>query len=216
MDEKDLNGKKTSVSPNRRRRMLVAATSAVGAAELAAAAVPFVASLLPSARAKAAGAPVRFDVSKLEPGQLATVTWRKKPVWILRRTPKELHTAEHSSLVLSDPKSQTEQQPPGMELHLASGARAVRPEYLVLVGICTHLGCIPDYKPQPGSVDPRWPGGFYCPCHGSMYDLSGRVVAGSPAPLNLPVPPYYYESPNVIRIGELKDGKDQNWQPKTW
>ena len=216
MDEEKPKSKEPPTSPNRKRRLLVAAASAFGGAELAAAAVPFVASLLPSARAKAAGAPVRYDVSKLEPGQLATVTWRKKPVWILRRTPEELRTAEHSNLVLSDPKSQTGQQPPGMDLHLASGARAVRPEYLVLVGICTHLGCIPDYKPQAGSVDPHWPGGFYCPCHGSMYDLSGRVVAGSPAPLNLPVPPYYYESRNVIRIGELKGGKDVNWQPKIW
>jgi len=216
MDEKDMNTRKAPASPNHKRRMLVAATSALGAVELVAAAVPFVASLLPSARAKAAGAPVSFDVSKLEPGQLATVTWRKKPIWILRRSPKELHTAEHSNLALSDPKSQTEQQPPGMDLHLASGARAVRPEYLVLVGVCTHLGCIPDYRPQAGSVDPHWPGGFYCPCHGSMYDLSGRVVAGSPAPLNLPVPPYYYQSRNVIRIGELRNGADQNWQPKIW
>lgn len=216
MDEKNRESNKASATPNRKRRLLVATTSALGAAELAGAAVPFVASLLPSARAKAAGAPVRFDLSKVEPGQLATVTWRKKPVWILRRTQEELRTAEHSKLVLSDPKSQIEQQPPGMDLHLASGARAVRPEYLVLVGICTHLGCIPDYKPQAGSVDPGWPGGFYCPCHGSMYDLSGRVVKGSPAPLNLPVPPYYYESRNVIRIGELPGGKDLNWQPKIW
>jgi ubiquinol-cytochrome c reductase iron-sulfur subunit len=216
MDDKNPERNKPSVPPNRKRRLLVAATSVVGATELAAAAVPFVASLLPSARAKAAGAPVRYDLSKLAPGERATVTWRKKPVWILRRTPQELKIAEHSDLVLSDPKSQTAQQPPGMKLHLASGARAVRPEYLVLVGICTHLGCIPDYRPKPGSVDPKWPGGFYCPCHGSMYDLSGRVVAGSPAPLNLPVPPYYYESPNVIRIGELENGADQNWQPQIW
>jgi len=216
MDEKNLNSKSAPVPPNRKRRALVVATSAIGAMELAGAAVPFVASMLPTARVRAASGPVSFDVSKLEPGQLATVTWRKKPIWILRRTQKELHTAEHSSLVLSDPKSQTGQQPPGMDLHLASGARAVQPEFLVLVGICTHLGCIPDYRPQAGSVDAHWPGGFYCPCHGSMYDLSGRVVAGSPAPLNLPVPPYYFENQNVIRIGELRDGADQNWQPRIW
>jgi len=201
---------------NHRRRRLIAATSAVGATELAGAAVPFVASMLPSARARAAGAPVEVDLSGLEPGQLTTVSWREKPVWVLRRTPQELQRAEKSGFKLSDPKSQVPQQPPGMDLHLASGARALRPEYLVLVGICTHLGCIPEYRPQPGSVGPDWPGGFYCPCHGSKYDLSGRVVAGSPAPINLPVPPYYFESPKVIKVGELKDGADLNWQPKGW
>jgi len=201
---------------DRRRRRLIAATSAVGAIEVAAATVPFVGSLLPSARAKAAGAPVQVNVSGLEPGKLMTVSWRSKPVWILRRTAAELRKVEHSTLDLSDPMSQVPQQPPGMNLHLDSGVRAVRPDYLVLVGICTHLGCIPEYRPQAGSVGPDWPGGFYCPCHGSKYDLSGRVLAGSPAPINLPVPPYYFESPGLIRIGELKDGSDLNWQPKGW
>ena len=201
---------------NHRRRRLIAATSTVGAIEIAAAAVPFVGSLLPSARAKAAGAPVRVSLNGLEPGQMMTVSWRKKPVWILHRTPAELSKVEHSKLDLSDRESRVPQQPPGMALHLDSGVRAVRPEYLVLVGICTHLGCIPEYRPQPGSVGPEWTGGFYCPCHGSKYDLSGRVLAGSPAPINLPVPPYYFESPSVIRIGELKDGTDLNWQPKGW
>ncbi|MFZ1908144.1 MAG: ubiquinol-cytochrome c reductase iron-sulfur subunit [Burkholderiales bacterium] len=201
---------------NRRRRRLIAATSAVGAIEIAAAAVPFVGSLLPSSRAKAAGAPVRVSVSGLEPGQMTTVSWREKPVWILHRTAAELHKVEHSKLDLSDPKSQVPQQPPDMDLHLDNGVRALRPQYLVLVGICTHLGCIPEYRPQPGSVGPEWTGGFYCPCHGSKYDLSGRVLAGSPAPINLPVPPYYFESPGVIRIGELKDGADLNWEPKGW
>lgn len=201
---------------NRRRRRLIAATSAVGAIEIAAAAVPFVGSLLPSARAKAAGAPVRADVSGLEPGQMMTVSWREKPVWILHRTPAELRKVEHSKLDLSDPRSRVPQQPPDMDLNLDNGVRAVRPQYLVLVGICTHLGCIPEYRPQPGSVGPEWTGGFYCPCHGSKYDLSGRVLAGSPAPINLPVPPYYFESPGVIRIGELKDGADLNWEPKGW
>lgn len=201
---------------NHRRRRLIAATSAVGAIEIAAAAVPFVGSLLPSARAKAAGAPVRANVSGLEPGQMMTVAWREKPVWILHRTAAELQKVEHSKLDLSDPKSQVPQQPPGMDLHLDNGVRALRPHYLVLVGICTHLGCIPEYRPQAGSVGPDWTGGFYCPCHGSKYDLSGRVLAGSPAPINLPVPPYYFESPGVIKIGELKDGADQNWEPKGW
>ena len=201
---------------NRRRRRLIAATSAVGAIEIAAAAVPFVGSLLPSARAKAAGAPVRVNVSGVEPGQIMTVSWREKPVWILHRTPAELRKVEHSKLDLSDPGSRVPQQPPDMDLNLDHGVRAVRPQYLVLVGICTHLGCIPEYRPQPGSVGPEWTGGFYCPCHGSKYDLSGRVLAGSPAPINLPVPPYYFESPGVIKIGELKDGADLNWEPKGW
>jgi ubiquinol-cytochrome c reductase iron-sulfur subunit len=214
MDQEDKPNKPRPV--NRRRRRLVAATSAIGAIEVAAAAVPFVSSLLPSERAKAAGAPVTANLSRLEPGKIMTVAWRKKPVWILHRTPADLHKVEHSTLDLSDPGSQVPQQPPGMDLHLASGVRALRPQYLVLVGICTHLGCIPDYRPQPGSVGPEWTGGFYCPCHGSKYDLSGRVLAGSPAPMNLPVPPYYFESPDVIKVGEVKSGADLNWQPKIW
>ena len=201
---------------DRRRRRLLAATSTVGAIEIAAAAMPFVGSLLPSERAKAAGAPVEVDVSGLKPGQLMTVSWRKKPVWILNRTQEEVRKAEKSPFDLSDPGSRTPQQPPGMELNLSSGARAVRPQYLVLVGICTHLGCIPEYRPQAGSVGPGWPGGFYCPCHGSKYDLSGRVVSGSPAPLNLPVPPYYFKSDKVISIGALENGADLNWRPKVW
>lgn len=204
-------------TPDRtRRRVLTVATTVAGCGALGGAAVPFVASMLPSARALAAGAPVDYDLSPLKAGELATVEWRKKPVWIVRRTKRELDTLPKDAPLLSDPKSQTAQQPPGMDLHLADGLRAVRPEYLVLVGICTHLGCIPDYRPQPGSVGPNWRGGFYCPCHGSQYDLSGRVFAGSPAPLNLPVPPYYFKSRDVIRIGELKDGADQNWSPAIW
>jgi ubiquinol-cytochrome c reductase iron-sulfur subunit len=199
-----------------RRKFLTAATTVAGCAALAGAAVPFVASLLPSARALAGGAPVDFDVGTLREGQLATVQWRKKPVWILRRTPGELKELSHDNALLSDPKSHEPQQPPDMTLHLADGLRAVRPEYLVLVGVCTHLGCIPDFRPTPGSVGPDWRGGFYCPCHGSQYDLSGRVMAGSPAPLNLPVPPYYFKGANVIRIGELANGDDLNWHPAIW
>lgn len=196
--------------------MLTAATTLAGCSALAGAAVPFIASLLPSARALAAGAPVDYDLGALAQGRLATVQWRKKPVWILRRTAREMQSLSKDTRLLSDPRSQTPQQPPGMQLHLAAGLRAVRPEYLVLVGICTHLGCIPEYRPTPGSVGPGWRGGFYCPCHGSQYDLSGRVLSGSPAPLNLPVPPYYFRSRNVIRIGELKQGADLNWRPAIW
>lgn len=199
-----------------RRKFLTAATTVAGCAALAGAAVPFVASMLPSARALAGGAPVNFDVGGLGEGQLATVQWRKKPVWILHRTPSELKELSRDNALLSDPKSHTPQQPPDMKLHLADGLRAVRPDFLVLVGVCTHLGCIPDFRPTPGSVGPGWRGGFYCPCHGSQYDLSGRVMAGSPAPLNLPVPPYYFKSANVIRIGELENGDDLNWHPAIW
>lgn len=117
---------------------------------------------------------------------------------------------------LSDPRSETAQQPPGMKLGLDEGVRALRPEYLVLVGICTHLGCVPGYQPTAGSLGPEWPGGFYCPCHGSKFDLSGRVFSGSPAPLNLPVPPYFFRNDGIIVIGEAPGGGDENWEPAIW
>ena len=196
--------------------MLVRATAAVGGAAVAGAAVPFVASLEPSARAVAAGAPVEFDLRSLKPGALATVQWRSRPVWVLHRTPQQLGTLQKVAGELSDPNSATAQQPPDMKLDLQDGVRAVRPEYLVLVGICTHLGCIPGYFPAPGSLGGEWPGGFYCPCHGSKYDLSGRVFSGSPAPLNLPVPPYYFINDGTLRIGGVRGGGDQNWQPSIW
>ncbi len=172
----------------KRRAWLTRATAAVGGVAIAGTAIPFIESLEPSARAISNAAPVDFDTGKVAPGTLTTVQWRSRPVWILRRTEEQLSTLSRQS-GLSDPQSKTKQQPADMELHLAQGARALKPELLVLVGICTHLGCIPGYYPAPGSMGPSWKGGFYCPCHGSKYDLSGRVFAGSPAPLNLPVPP---------------------------
>jgi len=200
----------------RRRELLVKATATVGGAAIAGAAVPFVASLWPSARTQAGAAPVNFDLNGLTPGDLATAQWRGRPVWILRRTDEQLKTLEKVTPELSDPQSKVPQQPADMNLHLKDGLRAADPHLLVLVGICTHLGCIPGYYPAPGSLGPGWLGGFYCPCHGSKYDISGRVFSGSPAPMNLPVPPYYLQSPTVVRIGETQNGGDQNWQPGIW
>jgi ubiquinol-cytochrome c reductase iron-sulfur subunit len=205
-----------TISDPARRAVLVRATTAVGCAALAGAAVPFVLSLKPSARATANAAPVDFDASRLQPGELATTQWRGRPVWILRRTDEQLRTLAKVAPELSDPKCKTPQQPSDMKLDLANGVRALDPHLLVLVGICTHLGCIPNYFPQPGALGGQWAGGFYCPCHGSKYDLSGRVFSGSPAPLNLPVPPYSVRAPGLVRIGETQSGGDQNWQPAIW
>lgn len=183
-----------------RRRLLIGATSAVGAVGAVGAAVPFVASWSPSAKAKVAGAPVKADISKLEIGQQMTVKWRGKPVWIVRRGPDALANLVKIADRLADPESLVPQQPtyiPG------TPARAIREDIAVMVGICTHLGCSPTYRPELGPEDlgADWVGGFYCPCHGSRFDLSGRVLKGVPAPTNLVIPPHYYESDNVIIVG---------------
>lgn len=180
-----------------RRRFLTAATSVVGAAGVVGLAVPFVGSWNPSAKAKAAGAPVKADISKIEPGQMITVEWRGKPVYIVRRTPEALASIVKLDGEMKDPKSEKSIQP-----KYASGEyRAIKDEYLVLVGICTHLGCAPKYHPEVGTHGASWLGGFFCPCHGSKFDLAGRVYQGVPAPTNLEVPPYSYESDAVIVIG---------------
>lgn len=180
-----------------RRRFLTAATSVVGAGGVVAAVVPFVGSWNPSAKAKAAGAPVKADISKIEPGQMIVVEWRGKPVYILRRTEAALKAIEESTPKLSDPESEKSKQP-----EYASGPmRALREEYLIVLGLCTHLGCAPKYRPEVGSVGAEWLGGFFCPCHGSKFDLAGRVYAGVPAPTNLEVPPHKYESDSVVVIG---------------
>jgi len=186
-----------------RRRFLTGATCVVGAAGVVGAAVPFVGSWNPSAKAKAAGAPVKANISKIEPGQMITVEWRGKPVYILRRTPEALASLDKTNDWIRDPQSAESKQP----AYVDPANRAIKPEILVLVGICTHLGCAPMYKPAPG-VDPandapsdHWVGGFFCPCHGSRFDLAGRVFQGVPAPINLEVPPYSYESDGVIVIG---------------
>ena len=185
-----------------RRRFLTASTSVVGAAGVVGVAVPFVGSWNPSAKAKAAGAPVKFDVSKLEPGEMKVVEWRGKPVYVVRRTAKAIAELKGLEGSLKDPSSSALTQQPE---YAAGVERAINPEFMVLVGLCTHLGCAPKYRPEVGTVPTsdgsEWIGGFFCPCHGSMFDLSGRVYKGVPASANLVVPPYSFENDNVIVIG---------------
>ncbi len=184
-----------------RRRFLTAATTVVGAVGAVGAAVPFVASMWPSARAQAAGAPVEADISKLEPGAMMTLEWRGKPVWIVHRTQQNLDDLPKNEPFLRDPKSEVEtQQPP----YCKNEYRAIKPEYAVIVGICTHLGCSPTYRPEiaPADLGENWFGGFFCPCHGSRFDMAGRVFQGVPAPTNLLVPPHMYLSDTRILIGK--------------
>ena len=185
-----------------RRRFWIGATSAVGAVGVVGVAVPFVQSWNPSAKAKNAGAPVVADISKLEPGQKMTVEWRGKPVWILKRTKEALTTLEEVKGQLRDPASDESNQPEYAKNDFR--ARDSHSEIIVLVGLCTHLGCSPLYRPEVGAADlgSDWKGGFFCPCHGSKFDFSGRVFQSVPAPTNLEVPPYYYISDNLIKIGE--------------
>src|SRR5215207_8677661 len=187
----------------KRRFLLTATTVACGGAAVAAA-VPFGASMLPSERAKAAGAPVEVDISKLEPGQKMIVEWRGKPVWIVRRTPEMLKAVKADDERVADPQSNRSAQPP----YAKNEYRSAKPEYLVLVGICTHLGCSPVDKlqPQPEPFAADWHGGFYCPCHGSLFDLAGRVYKNKPAPDNLAVPPYKFLSDTTLLIGEDTKG----------
>ncbi len=180
-----------------RRRFLTAATTVVGAAGVVGVAVPFVGSWNPSAKAKAAGAPVKQDISKIEPGQMITAEWRGKPVYIVRRTKEALESIVKMDDKVRDPKSNESIQPP----YAKNEYRSIKDEYLVILGVCTHLGCAPEYKPEVGAVSKDWLGGFFCPCHGSKYDLSGRVFFGVPAPTNMTIPPYRYLSDAVIEIG---------------
>ncbi|WP_150303220.1 ubiquinol-cytochrome c reductase iron-sulfur subunit [Pseudomonas saliphila] len=184
---------------NGRRRFLVAATSVVGAAGVVGVAVPFVGSWFPSARAKAAGAPVRVNISKLEAGQQIVAEWRGQPVFVSRRTPEALTILEENTGVLADPQSEASDQPE----YVDSVTRSIKPEILIVMGICTHLGCSPLFIPEVASADmgSDWKGGYFCPCHSSRYDMSGRVHRGQPAPLNLPVPPHSYETDDIIVIG---------------
>jgi ubiquinol-cytochrome c reductase iron-sulfur subunit len=186
------------------RRNLIAATGAVGAAIGAGIAVPFAWSWWPSERAKAAGAPVEADISNIAPGEMSVVEWRGKPVWIMRRTKEMLDTLAGDDARVSDPKSEVDQQPE----YAKNEYRSIKPEFLVLVGICTHLGCSPQPKPADakGEMGGDWSGGFLCPCHGSKFDLAGRVFKGSPAPINLEVPPYTYLSDGRLLIGDDKKG----------
>ena len=185
--------------PDLERRRLTQATAAVGGLAIAGAAAPFLASLAPSERARAQGAPVEADASSLAPGELATIEWRGKPVWVLRRDENMLKRLASMEYELTDPGSKVSSQQPE---YARNPTRSRRPELFVAVGLCTHLGCVPAYLPEPGSLQPGWPGGFYCPCHGSKFDLAGRVYRGSPAPTNLVVPPYSFAAGDKIVIGE--------------
>lgn len=187
------------------RRQLLAATAVVGGAVGVGTAVPFVTSFLPSERAKAAGAPVEVDISGLQPGEMMTVEWRGKPVWIVRRNKEMLESLKKSEALVADPASSRSDQP----AYVKGTARAIKDEYFVCVGICTHLGCSPTAKFAPGAesgIGDDWPGGFLCPCHGSRFDLAGRVFKSMPAPDNLVIPPHTYLSDTRLIIGEDTKG----------
>ncbi len=188
----------TETINHQRRRLLVGATGVVGAVGAAFVAVPFTASWKPSEKAQAAGAPVDVDISALAEGQMLTVEWRGKPVWVVRRPAASLSALASVRGELRDPDSVDSIQPTFAQ----NEARALKPEYLVMVGVCTHLGCAPLYKPDAGSISADWQGGFFCPCHGSRFDMSGRVYKSVPAPTNLEVPPYRFLTDTRIRIGE--------------
>lgn len=182
-----------------RRRFLIGATSVVGGVGVVGAAVPFLGSWNPSAKAEAAGAPVTVNVSKIEPGQQITVEWRGQPVWIIRRTDEMLENIEKLNDRVKDPNSEAPQQPEYIDGIL----RSLKPEFAVLVGLCTHLGCVPSYRPEvaPADLGDEWLGGLFCPCHGSRYDMAGRVYEAQPAPSNLVVPPYRFDDDSTLTIG---------------
>jgi ubiquinol-cytochrome c reductase iron-sulfur subunit len=193
-----------TVDNSKRRFLTTAASVVVGGAGAAAVAVPFVSSMLPSAKAQAAGAPVEVDISKIEQGQLITVEWRGKPVWVLNRSAESLSMLPELDNELVDPNSTADQQPE----YCQNESRSIRENIVVLVGICTHLGCSPTYRPElsPADLGADWKGGFFCPCHGSRYDLAGRVFKNMPAPKNLEVPPYHFLGDNVIVVGKDAEG----------
>jgi len=186
------------------RRNLVVATSIVGGAASVAAAIPFVASMLPSERAKAAGAPVEVDLTRIAPGELAVIEWRGKPVWVIRRTKEMLESLKAVAPRLVDPDSKSSTQP----AYAKNENRSEKPEWMVMEGVCTHLGCSPQLRPAEAKAEmgADWVGGFYCPCHGSKFDYAGRVFRGAPAPLNLEVPPYTLAE-GRLTIGEDKETK---------
>lgn len=188
-----------------KRQFLTTALSVVGAVGAGYLAVPFLSQMQPSAKAMAAGAPVEVDISKMEEGQLLRVAWRGKPVWILNRTPDALKTLTEVEDQLADPASNESIQPVSSK----NAVRSIKPEVFVAVGLCTHLGCSPTFRPEiaPHDLGPDWKGGFFCPCHGSKFDLAGRVYRGVPAPTNLDVPPYRYVTDTQIIIGEDTEEK---------
>ncbi len=197
-------GAHTSDSASRRDFLTIAASALTGIGA-AVAVWPLISSMEPAKDTLAAGAPVDVDISHLQPGQQIVILWRSRPIFVLRRTPDELKRLQEQQDVsrLRDPDSTVFQQPE----YAKNWHRSLKPEFSVLVGICTHLGCIPNFMPAPGgTIGPDWPGGYFCPCHGSRYDLAGRVWSGVPAPYNLPVPPYNFTSDTMVRIGENPPG----------
>ena len=189
----------------KKRRLLVVATSVAGGIATAGAAAPFLVSWFPSARALAAGAPVEVDIAKLEPGQQITIEWRGKPVWVLKRTPEMLQKLAGHDDKLVDPESQASKQP----AYVKGPGRSIKPDVFVAEGVCTHLGCSPTLKKEVGAASDMgadWPGGYYCPCHNSRFDLAARVFKGSPAPSNLAVPPHRYAGDTTLVIGEDTKG----------
>jgi ubiquinol-cytochrome c reductase iron-sulfur subunit len=193
-----------------RRDFLFIATATVGTVGAAATLVPLVAQMNPDASTLAAGGPVDLDVSKIEEGAQVMIRWRERPIFIFHRSKQTLDSLQSQQMIslLSDPNSEQEQQPP----YATNWHRSLKPEYGVLVGICTHLGCIPLFYPSPSATTPvtNWPGGYFCPCHGSKYDPAGRVFSGVPAPYNLPVPPYRFVNATTLRVGE-NDASAQAW-----
>lgn len=185
---------------NQERRLLLRATVTVGTVAGVASAVPFIASMAPSERALSEGAAVEVDVSSIPAGNMVSVAWRGKPVWVLHRTQAMIESLQQKTDMLSDPQSARSEQPENAHNPL----RSLKPQFGVLVGICTHLGCVPLYRPEiaPADLGESWQGGFYCPCHGSKFDLAGRVFKNVPAPTNLVVPPYAYRTDDVLIVGE--------------
>ena len=185
---------------NGRRRFLILATSGAGGVAALGVATPFVASFFPSEKAKAAGAAVEIEVSKIESGQMMTAEWQGKPIWVVNRTAQQLKDLKALDGAVSDPKSEVEQQPENCK----NETRSIKPNIFVAIGICTHLGCSPTYRPDvaPADLGSAWKGGFFCPCHGSKFDMAGRVYKGVPAPTNLVVPPYKYLSDTTVLVGE--------------
>jgi ubiquinol-cytochrome c reductase iron-sulfur subunit len=183
----------------KKRRFLIGATAAVGSVGVVAAVLPLGWSMMPSERARAAGAPVEVDISKLEPGQQVKVEWRGKVVWVINRTPTMLQNLPKLDSQLADPNSNDSIQPADAK----NGYRSIKPEIFVAVGICTHLGCSPTYRPDiaPADLGPEWLGGFFCPCHQSKFDLAARVYKGVPAPTNLTIPPYKFLSDTRLLVG---------------
>ncbi|KDP87172.1 ubiquinol-cytochrome C reductase [Cupriavidus sp. SK-3] len=188
----------------RQRRLLLLATGTMSGVGLVGTLLPFIASMAPSDAARSRGAPVEVDLDSVEPGSLVTVAWRGKPVWILHRTGDMLERLGRHDSLLGDPLSKKDQQP----ANARNATRSLRPDIFVAIGICTHLGCVPTYRPEAGAADlgDDWPGGFFCPCHGSKFDLAGRVFRNVPAPLNLEIPPHAYQGETHLVIGQDRNG----------